>query len=165
MMSTMKMSFLCSVLLLILQPAQAEIYKWVDEHGTTHYGEKPPSKGKAKQIQLRNQPLSDTTATPDSAADKTKATETESRLEKQQKLIRALSEDRQQKKEQKERAERMEKQRIRNCAVSKDNLRRYENSSAVYKVDDKGNRVILPNASRDQSISRARAEVQKWCGK
>ena len=29
-------------------PAWAQVYKWVDEQGRTHYGEKPPAKGAAQ---------------------------------------------------------------------------------------------------------------------
>lgn len=36
--------FLPALLLLLALPAHAEIYKWVDEHGRTHFGEAPPEK-------------------------------------------------------------------------------------------------------------------------
>lgn len=151
---------LASILIFFSMNVQAEIYKWVDKNGHTHYGEKPPSDQKTQQFQLRNEP---TPSVKNEKLEKDPA-ETKSRLEKQQKLIRALSDDRKQKKEEREKKQRTEKQRIRNCAISKDNLRRYESSSSVYKVDDKGNRVTLPGTARDKSIQRARAEVKKWCG-
>ncbi len=148
------------MLLAIYSQASAEIYKWVDQQGVTHYSEKPPANGKVKKIQLKSESAADMTEK--SAVEK--PTNNRSRLEKQQKLLRALSDDRQQEKEQRQKAERMAKQRIRNCAMSKDNLRRYESSSAVYKVDDQGKRIMLPSSERDKSIQRARAEVNKWCG-
>lgn len=37
----MRFPFLCLFLLLTL-PAQAQIYKWIDEKGRARYGEKPP---------------------------------------------------------------------------------------------------------------------------
>ena len=147
------------ILLLISSQAYAAIYKWVDGQGLTHYGEKPPANIKSKQIQLRRESASSTSP----GRSPHQPTDTGTRLKKQQKLIRALSADRKEKQEQQEKQQRMEKQRIRNCAMSKDNLRRYESSSAVYKVDDKGKRIILPSAERDKSIGRARAEVKKWC--
>ena len=152
---------IASIVMFLSITVNAEIYKWVDKHGQTHYGEKPPENNKSKQFQLRNEPA------PSVSKEKTvkNPAETKSRLEKQQKLIRALSDDRKQKKEDRDKKQRMAKQRVRNCANSKDNLRRYQSSSSVYKVDDKGNRVTLPGAERDKSIQRARDEVKKWCGK
>jgi len=149
------------MMMLVSVPTHGEIYKWVDKHGHTHYGEKPPENKKSKQIQLRNEPVRSV------AKDKVEKNpaETKTRLEKQEKLIRALSDDRKQKKEQREKQQRMAKQRVRNCANAKDNLRRYQSSGSVYKLDDKGNRVTLPGAARDKSIQRARAEVKKWCEK
>ena len=149
------------ILLAVYSQASAEIYKWVDGQGVTHYSEKPPVSGKAKKIQLKK---SESTADLPGKPAEDNHENNRSRLEKQQKLLRALSDDRQQEKEQRQKAERMEKQRIRNCAISKDNLRRYESSSAVYKVDDQGKRILLPSSERDKSIQRARAEVKKWCG-
>lgn len=141
-------------------PAVAEIYKWVDEHGQTHYGEKPPEHRKSKQVYIRPAPVS----VPSQEATTTKPHDNSSRLERQKKLIRSMSEERRQKKQQKQREEKMQKARQRNCAIAKDRLRRYQNSSAVYRVDDKGNRVFLPNSEREKSIERSRAEVKKWCG-
>jgi hypothetical protein len=31
-------------------PAHAQIFKWVDERGVTHYGERPPQGGKASEV-------------------------------------------------------------------------------------------------------------------
>ena len=165
MTSGIKIVLSTGLFLLLTQLAQAEIYKWVDEHGQTHYGEKPPAYNQAKKIQLRSQPGHSPSASSKQNTTIEKPADTATRLEKQKKLIRALSEDRKQKKEQREKLQRMEKQRIRNCAIAKDDLRRYENSSAVYKVDDKGNRITLPSSERDKSILRARAEAKKWCTK
>ena len=31
-------------------PASAQVYKWVDERGVTHYGEHPPQRAKASEV-------------------------------------------------------------------------------------------------------------------
>lgn len=33
-----------------IQPALAQVYKWVDERGVTHYGERPPQGVKAREV-------------------------------------------------------------------------------------------------------------------
>lgn len=40
-------------LLLATSPAWAQVYKWVDEQGRTHYGEKPPA-NKGAPVNLRD---------------------------------------------------------------------------------------------------------------
>ncbi len=39
------------VLMALLAPAAAQVYKWVDENGVTHYGERPPQGSKASQVE------------------------------------------------------------------------------------------------------------------
>lgn len=50
----MKMSALILLLcvFLLTGPARADIYKWVDEHGTNHYGEAVPERYQAQQKRL-----------------------------------------------------------------------------------------------------------------
>jgi hypothetical protein len=38
------------VLAAALAPASAQVFKWVDERGVTHYGERPPQGGKATEV-------------------------------------------------------------------------------------------------------------------
>lgn len=49
----MKFIFLTISLLLFTNTANCEIYKWVDENGKTHFGDKKPSKLKAERIRLK----------------------------------------------------------------------------------------------------------------
>lgn len=45
-----------ALLLLAALPARADIYKWVDESGRTHFGEEPPAKYMKKATALTPQP-------------------------------------------------------------------------------------------------------------
>ena len=38
------------VLAAFASPAYAQVFKWVDERGVTHYGERPPQGGKATEV-------------------------------------------------------------------------------------------------------------------
>jgi hypothetical protein len=38
------------IFLAVAGPALAQVYKWVDERGVTHYGERPPQGGKASEV-------------------------------------------------------------------------------------------------------------------
>ncbi len=39
--------------MIVAAPAFAQVYKWVDERGVTHYGERPPQGGKASEVPNR----------------------------------------------------------------------------------------------------------------
>jgi len=39
------------ILATVVAPALAQVYKWVDERGVTHYGERPPQGAKATEVQ------------------------------------------------------------------------------------------------------------------
>ena len=41
------------VFMIAAAPALAQVYKWVDERGVTHYGERPPQGGKASEVPNR----------------------------------------------------------------------------------------------------------------
>ncbi len=41
------------VFMTLAAPAVAQVYKWVDERGVTHYGERPPQGGKASEVPNR----------------------------------------------------------------------------------------------------------------
>lgn len=49
----MRKSLALCVFLLLAQPAAAEVYKYVDAQGRTHYTDKPPDKNKAELLQLQ----------------------------------------------------------------------------------------------------------------
>lgn len=46
----------CVLLLLLCLPTQAEVYKWVDDNGKVHFGDRAPAEKKAESIdgQLKN---------------------------------------------------------------------------------------------------------------
>lgn len=48
-----KLSLLTLLLLLCNYSAQAEIYKWVDEHGKSHFTDKPPAGKKTEEVELK----------------------------------------------------------------------------------------------------------------
>lgn len=69
------------LLLAIIYPAltTAEFYKWVDEHGRVHYGDKPTSNNKAKRVTARDNSLATpntTTTTTTTTAPKLKKSQT-----------------------------------------------------------------------------------------
>jgi uncharacterized protein YecE (DUF72 family) len=135
--------------------AHAQIYKWVDAQGVTHYTSEPPP-NTAKAVAL---PLQNATATPapangaanpswqdqDSAFraryDKKKA---EQALKDQQDVQNAAA-------------------RRQACYVSRNNVLTAERASNLYTLGAQGERVYMSDAEREQALAGARAAVLKNC--
>ncbi|BFM18675.1 glutaredoxin domain-containing protein [Maricurvus nonylphenolicus] len=47
------MKYIASILLLVCATATAEIYKWVDKNGKTHFSDKKPAHLEAEEVKLR----------------------------------------------------------------------------------------------------------------
>ena len=45
------------ILLVLAFPVQAEIYKWIDEKGKTHFGDRVPEKYQKKADGLQQRPI------------------------------------------------------------------------------------------------------------
>ena len=138
----------------ILSPVtEAEIYKWVDENGQVHYGEKPPEENKSTtEFKLKKQQQTNTIpATP------------AERKRKQEQLIRALSEERQIKEEAKAKQEKEEAKRRRQCMYARDRLKSYEQANLIYRLNDKGERVYYSDQQRDSMVARYKADIAKHC--
>ncbi|MGD8407640.1 MAG: DUF4124 domain-containing protein [Thiohalophilus sp.] len=136
---------------LLISTAGAEVYKWTDEQGRVHYGDKPPDQG-ARQMQI------------DAGNGSPGPIPSEAeRREKTQRLLRAYDEERRIKQQQEQRQEAEEAERRRRCARARDRLRRYTYAGSLYQLDDQGNRRYLDDSNRQQTEERARQEVEKWC--
>lgn len=146
------------LLLLVLMPCAlspalaAGVYKWVDEQGQVHFGERPPAKGRAQELQLKVQPAAPA-AVPNEAE----------RRDSEQRLLRAFEEEREQKKAQEQKSREDQAQRERNCALARDRLRRYRSAGSLYNLDQQGNRVTLAEGERAAAEQRAEQDVARWC--
>lgn len=81
------MNYLLAIIAFIyVVSVQAEVYKWVDESGTVHYGDKPAPGSQGVEVQQQKTP---TAAVKDNAV---------SRDEKRQRIADMLEEDRIEKK-------------------------------------------------------------------
>lgn len=137
-------------LLYFVPVVKAEIYKWVDQHGRVHYDDKPPATNK-KELMNINEEKNAVRAI------------SESRAEKRKKLLDAIDEDRELKKQQEEKDKKKKAKFLKRCHVARDNLKIYQRSRSVYDLDKDGNRVTLPSSARDQVIANLEKQIQQYC--
>jgi len=144
---------LCLIAFLIASaPAQAQLYKWVDEQGKVHYSDTPPAeKSKSKQtLNIPNQP-----AAP-AASDNKSWQEKEQDFQK-----RRTSEAEAATKKQKEEQEAKTKQE--NCAKAQQSLSQLQTNAPVYTFNEKTGRTLLNEKQRADAIEKARKAVSDWC--
>ena len=130
-------------------PAQAEIYKWVDEKGNIHYGDKPVANSEEIVI-------------PEKTNVQSRPTRQE-RDEKRKRLLESFAEDRADRQEQQAKQEQKKKKLNRQCAIARDKLKVYNRARRLYDLDEKGERVILSDKARQQAVDQLAADIKKHC--
>lgn len=147
--------FFSLVFIMVIPAVSAtSIYRWVDEDGQVHFSSKPKSNN-AKQITVKDRYIDSGNSAP--------ALSTEERVEKQKRFLNALDEENKSLKNEKLKKQQQEEMALRRCNAARDQLKRAENASALYDLDEKGNRVILNNKQYELAMRQARARVEKWC--
>lgn len=147
--------FFLSVLTSVHTTAQAAtVYKWVDEDGQVHYGSKPRHKD-AEEVKIKKRYIDSGTSTP--------SLSTQDRVDNQKKFINALDAENKSLAEEKRKKREQEEQRVVRCNAARDQLKRREAASALYDLDDKGNRVLLDKKQYEIAMRQARDRVNKWC--
>jgi hypothetical protein len=143
--------YVCLSLMLILpvHMAAAEVYRWVDERGQVHYGDRSRSQSASGVHSY----------TPPAAS----AENPQQRMDKTRKLLDAYRVERQQAREQQQEQKEIREKRRRNCAIAKDNLRQYQRYGAIYRLDKDGNRDYLDEQGRRNLLQKARDDVARWC--
>ena len=135
--------------LMLALPAQAQMYKCVDARGVTQYSDKPCPGGKGKEVDIRGQPPISGTLAPRGAD--TGAAETEFRR-------RQIERGR----EEEAAAARAEQQK-RRCAELRSQLDLLTRVNTISRVNEKGERVYVDDATRNARLEQLRSEIARDC--
>jgi hypothetical protein len=131
--------------LLFAAPAAAALYKWTDDNGRVVYGDTPPAGVKAERITVAAPP-----ADPNAVRD-------------------MASKDAQINKRQRERAEEDAKSdkgqadakaRLDRCAQLRGNIQTMRSSTAVFRYNEKGEKVFLDAPDREKSIAESEKQLR-----
>ncbi len=136
-------------LLLPVALAQAEVYRWVDEKGRVHYGDRPAG-DRAERVELHTRPAGEDPGM-------------EQRRKKQQKLLEVLEEERREKEAERARARAEQEAREQDCKKARERLSRYQNANFIYTRNEDGSRVILEGEEYERVLREAREAVQRFC--
>ena len=130
------------VLLLAAPLASAQVYKWMDEKGRVHYGEKPPAGAKPSEVKPPD-------AQREAPARSLQSQELEFR---QRQLIKG---------QQEERAAQEAAVNQSRCASARENLSLAERGR-LYKLVN-GERAFYSDAEQQAEVARRREAVQRYC--
>ncbi len=147
-----RLTAILMAVVLLPPSASAELYRWVDNQGRVHFGDRPPDKQKAQNLRINPQPAPSFPTPSD-----------EARRDKQQRLLRAWEEERRQREEETAKQKDEQQRRERNCHLAKDRLRTYRNAGSIYDLDKEGKRRTLSDAEHRAAIKEMEEAVAHWC--
>ena len=132
----------------------ATVYKWIDEDGQVNYGSKSEHDD-AKEIKIKNTYID--------TGKSVRPLSAQERVNKQKRFLNALDAENKSIADEKKKKREEEERNLMRCHASRDQLKRYESSGALYDLDEKGNRILLNKKQYEQAMKQARARVEKWC--
>lgn len=137
----MNRKILMLTLLMAMTPglvAGASVYKWTDENGVTHFGDRQPTGANSEQVNVRSG-----TTSRNQAGQRQSAQEQLGELQEQQR-------SQEQRRQETAVEEARRKQREANCATARSNLD-VLNSNARIRVEENGEmRYLAPDEIEDQ---------------
>ena len=137
----------------ILPAYGAEIYKWVDENGKVHFGDRPPANAEGSQeIEVKTAPVTD-------HRDPTDA----QRRERRRRLLESFENERAEKKQAAAEEKERKKKNARQCTVAKHNLDLIKRAGYIYDLDESGEKVIYSDEEKDKEISDLQKSIKKYC--
>lgn len=126
-----------------------KIYTWKDEHGNTHFGDKPGG-NIAQEIRIKSTSVGDASG--------------QQRAERTKKYLDALSEDRQEREQAREKAKLEKQERAEKCAAAKKAQREASEAQFLYTESESGEKNILSFEQRAAEEQKAANKVRKFCG-
>lgn len=149
--------------LLAALPAAADLYKWVDSDGKTHYSDQQPPASVKKHEMVKA--ISPAAAAPSAGssdavpgANNGPKTYVEQDMEFRKRRLEAAEAEA---KNQKDAQAAAEKQR--NCAQSKGRVASLEKGGRITRTDAAGEQVYLDDAQIGQALAEARKIAASWC--
>lgn len=125
------------------------VYKWVDEQGKVHYGDRPPGTVEPAEVEIGRAPAP--------------STDDADRREKTRRLLDAIESEREQEKKEAARTEARSAQRKRNCALAKRRMEILERGNTISVTGEDGERQYLDDDQRALALSQAKELVREWC--
>ena len=146
--------------LFLTVPAQAELYKWIDESGSTVYSETPPPAGAevltSPMIQAAPTPSSTPAATAPIAQSPERIAETAAQMTSESQARKTEAAERQTKQEE-------EKSLQETCDKLRANLETLKLQRRVFYYDESGEKVILDPMTQEKKARETEEKIKEFC--
>lgn len=134
-------------------PASPQVFKWVDEKGRTHYGEKPPDGVKATEMGAAPpSPGGNTSPAPQPDWKQKELESKRQRIERERKEATESA-----------RAQRQAAERTHRCDDARRRLAMLDEQIRLYDRNAKGEKVYLEDKDRPAAIAGAKRAVAENC--
>lgn len=151
----MRLSMIIIICMLFASRTLAEIYKWVDEQGVTHYGDCPPTDCVYEEIELPKGPSEEEIeAAEERTREVLEARKAREAAEKTRRENASLEEQEQ---------EILRIERLQKCAEAIYQIDLLNQKRRVFKQQAGGSRLYLENEERSAEITRITAIKDQFC--
>lgn len=134
----------------------ADVHRWVDANGKVHYSDEAPSEDvNSKTIRTKH-----SDSTPEPAASGTPPAKT---IYEQAADINKANKEKEEAAKKAAQKEEEAKIKQKNCEQSRSQLLSLQNSPRIATYNESGERVIMDDGARQQSIKDAQDAVSKYC--
>lgn len=134
--------------------ATAQVYTWTDANGRVHFSDKAPAHHQAQTVDLPE-------PSPQSSVPDVDETE---RLARQQRLVKALEEDRLEKERLKAEARAEAEKKVAYCERFKNRMDRMASASRLYSENKDGTIRYWDDDEADRTREELQARYQQECG-
>lgn len=138
---------------LFITSVYAEIYKWTDENGKTHYSDRPHIKATTVDIKTQTPPQAN-------QADRWQAIQ-----ERQRRYLEYLQDERNDRDEEKSKKAQELAERKKICQEATDYHKELNTVRMWYNEDKDGNKTYLDHTEKDKEIEKAEQMMDKYCSK
>lgn len=150
----MKRLIYATIAIAIAAPASAQLYKWVDKDGKTHYSDTPPPGQESKSLSVGT---GATTSAATPATPKT-AVERDKELDKSRQALRDAG-------KKADDAAKDSAGREEACNRAKGAYATYADGGRIHKYNEKGERVFLDDQEIESERVRSQREMDEACKK
>lgn len=138
------------IILLNASTANAQIYKWVDEHGKTQYTDRPPPPGvpaEGKRLNIKSSPIAGSHGQPRNVSDEREE----------------FDKRRQERREEEAKQQAKSEENKKKCVEAQTQLRMYADSPRLTIPDGAGGVVYVDDDLRQRRIDDANKAIAKYC--
>jgi len=136
--------------LMLTMSVNAGIYKWTDEKGNVHFGDRPVNQREVIEL------IYDTES-------RAGITNSSGHNKERERMAKELENDRKERQSNREERRVVQKKQRKRCTRARDQLLQYQQSRRLYKLKDNGERVYLDDKQRQSTVKKLNKVITKNC--